>query len=187
MCLSRVLVLAYQHNTHYTIARGDDYTVVAKDVYQGLTTCQALIGQNYYDEKSLAIDSQLLVPVRCACPTVAQEAIGVTSLLVYMVGKDDSFESVAMEFGVDVQSVLEANMLTNSSRIYPFKPILVPLKNETCKVNSLFYFCSKEEVVLDEGDDRGSKLSYKLVIAIGLFLLYLLKEKCIYDDSIFFG
>lgn len=171
----------YQHNTCYTVKRGDDYTVVAKDVYQGLTTCQALIGQNYYDEKSLAIGSRLLVPVRCACPTAAQEAGGVTSLLVYMVESDDSFESVAREFGVDVESVLEANKLNNSSRIYPFKPILVPLKNESCRVNSLFYFCSKDDGVLDGGDDRSSKLSYKLVIAIGeisFFSLTFSKQKC---------
>lgn len=118
------------------------------------------------------------MPVRCACPTAAQEAGGVTSLLVYMVESGDSFGSIAKEFGVDERSVLEANKLKKSSRIYPSKPILVPLRNETCGVNSLFYFCSINDHVLDGGDVRRSKLPRSLVTAIGLFLFPLKKNYC---------
>ncbi|XP_022152100.1 wall-associated receptor kinase-like 1 isoform X2 [Momordica charantia] len=52
-----------------------------------------------------------------------------------MLQLNETIGSVARAFGVEEKSVLEANMLSNWSHIYPFTPILVPLgKDDTCRI-----------------------------------------------------
>ncbi|KAE8057477.1 hypothetical protein FH972_014167 [Carpinus fangiana] len=70
------------------------------------------------------------VPLRCACPTRNQKAAGVKYLLTYMITWNDDISSIAQLFGVDKQSVLDANELTDQTIIFPFTPILVPLKSK---------------------------------------------------------
>ncbi|KAL6278937.1 hypothetical protein ACE6H2_022538 [Prunus campanulata] len=103
-----------------------------------MTTCQALRNQNHYYENgnnNIAAGAELKVAVRCACPSAKQMENGVISLLTYMVTWNDTVTLIGEKFGVDVHSVLDANMLSWSSTIYPFTPILVPLKHEICTAN----------------------------------------------------
>ncbi|KDP26859.1 hypothetical protein JCGZ_18017 [Jatropha curcas] len=132
----------YQHSTPYTIQAGDYYYAIANENFQGLTTCAALLGQNYYDAPNLTIEGQLMVPIRCACPSSSQTANGVISLLMYMLRDGDSVASIGNIFGVDEASILEANMLSKDSPIYPFTPILVPLKSQSCKADPGKFFCN---------------------------------------------
>ena len=131
----------YQYYAHYTVKKSDTYFRIANDTYQGLTTCQALIGQNYYNSEDIPVGIELTIPVRCACPTENQTVNGVISLLNYMVTTNDTVSSIAKAFGVSVQSILEANMLSQNSTIYPFTPILVPLQSKTCTTNPSSFFC----------------------------------------------
>ncbi|PQQ14873.1 hypothetical protein Pyn_39571 [Prunus yedoensis var. nudiflora] len=115
-----------------------NYFHVAKDTYQGLTNCQALRDQNHCYENgnnNIASRAELKVAVRCACPSAKQMENGVISLLTYMVTWNDTVTLIGEKFGVDVHSLLDANMLSWSSTIYPFTPILVPLKHEICTAN----------------------------------------------------
>ncbi|EXC29895.1 Wall-associated receptor kinase-like 2 [Morus notabilis] len=82
----------YEHLTTYTVKKSETYYITAQETYQGLTTCQAMIYRNYYDPENIPIGSQLMVPVRCACPSPNQTASGVTTLLTYLVDKDESSE-----------------------------------------------------------------------------------------------
>ncbi|XP_043700378.1 wall-associated receptor kinase-like 1 [Telopea speciosissima] len=129
----------YQHITSsYTFKASDTYFTVAKDIYQGLTTCTALMQQNPYESQNLMVGSQLLAPLRCACPTTNQTGSGVRFLLTYLVNRGDSVSSIGETFGVDQQSINNANNLSFNSLLYPFTPILVPLKTEpTMKINEL--------------------------------------------------
>ncbi|CAL8166916.1 unnamed protein product [Prunus armeniaca] len=68
--------------------------------------------------------AELKVALRCACPSAKQMENGVISLLTYMVTWNDTVTLIGEKFGVDVHSVLDANMLSWSSTIYPFTPIL---------------------------------------------------------------
>jgi hypothetical protein len=121
----------YQHNTSYKLSsKSDTYFLVANDTYQGLTTCQALMAQNPYGDRNLTVGLNLEVPLRCACPTRNQTAAGVKYLLTYMITWNDDISSIAQLFGVDKQSVLDANELTDQTIIFPFTPILVPLKSK---------------------------------------------------------
>ncbi|XP_044475751.1 uncharacterized protein LOC123203463 [Mangifera indica] len=173
----------YQHNTPYTIKANETYFTIANDTYQGLTTCQALMGQNYYDEVSLLPGMQLTVPLRCACPSANQTADGVSSLLAYMVTWKDTFGSIAKLFGVDEKSIPEANNLSQDSTIFPFTPLLIPLKRESCPGNPEKFFCycpidgSPEE--LNYCQTKGKKFPVKLValsgsgIGLGLLCIFL--------------
>ncbi|KAB1203486.1 Protein LYK5 [Morella rubra] len=124
----------YQYNTSYELRSGDTYFIVANDTYQGLTTCQAMMAQNPYDSLNLTVGLKLLVPLRCACPTAKQTAAGAKYLLTFMSNWDDDVTSISKLFGVEEQSVLDANELSESNVTYPFTPILVPLKSKPSKI-----------------------------------------------------
>ncbi|XP_007029832.2 PREDICTED: protein LYK5 [Theobroma cacao] len=120
----------YQHNVTYTIKEDTEtYFTMANDTYQGLTTCQAMKAQNSIGIMDLKVGDKLQVPLRCACPTLDQTYAGAKYLLTYIAGWEDSISSIAETFGVDDQSVLDANKLIEDM-IYPFTPVLVPLARE---------------------------------------------------------
>ncbi|XP_010523260.1 PREDICTED: protein LYK5 [Tarenaya hassleriana] len=129
----------YQHNATYRLhgageengdGRLETYFFVANNTYQALSTCQALMSQNRYDSKALRIGLDLLVPVRCACPTEKQSSGGSRYLLTYLIAQGDSVSAVAEMFGSSEAAVLEANEINSSSLIYFFTPLLVPLRTE---------------------------------------------------------
>ncbi|CAN1180063.1 Protein LYK5 [Linum perenne] len=119
----------YQHNATYTLkARGETYFSVANNTYQGLTTCQTLMSQNPFNFRHLLGNQTLNIPLRCACPTANQTAA--RYLLTYIVTWGDSVSAIADVFGVDQQSILDANQLSAQSTIFPFTPLLIPLESE---------------------------------------------------------
>ncbi|KAH7543421.1 hypothetical protein FEM48_Zijuj02G0182100 [Ziziphus jujuba var. spinosa] len=181
----------FQHFTPFTVKSSETYFGTANKTYQGLTTCQALIDQNYYDPDDIPVGSELMVPVRCACPTEKQTANGVSSLLTYTIYKDDvkGVTSIGEKFGVNQQSILEANMLSQNSTIYLFTPILVPLKGESCSIYPELFFCKCPNSYLPDGNCRANDKSFpvKLVASLGvgigivflcLFLLVELEVLC---------
>ncbi|CAI0467448.1 unnamed protein product [Linum tenue] len=127
----------YQHEATYKLKSHDEtYFTVANNTYQGLTTCQSLMSQNPFNDRQLAVNETLRVPLRCACPTANQTrttaAAATTTryLLTYIVTWGDSISYIAELFGVDQQSILDANQLSSESVIFPFTPLLVPLSGE---------------------------------------------------------
>ncbi|KAI6695494.1 hypothetical protein NL676_023204 [Syzygium grande] len=161
----------YAHQVSYTVASGETYFTVANDTFQGLSSCQALADRNYYTSEDLAVGAQLLVPLRCACPSTNETANGVKSSLAYLVTWGDTVTSIAERFGVTVQSVLEANMLTDNSTIFPFTSILIPLY---CANNSKSSFCYCPNGYAEGGLRNGlncmpdrKKFPFKLVLVIG--------------------
>ncbi|CAL5421698.1 unnamed protein product [Camellia sinensis] len=126
----------YQHNATYVLNANDTYFILANDTYQGLTTCQALIGQNPYSYLDLPNGMKVEVPLRCACPTSNQTNASVKYLLTYLTSWPDTIESIGDTFGVDHQSILDANQLSSDSIIYPFTTILVPLKTKPTMINN---------------------------------------------------
>ncbi|KAK3028985.1 hypothetical protein RJ639_038188 [Escallonia herrerae] len=122
----------YQHNASYSLkTTTETYFSVANNTYQGLSTCQSLISQNPYNYRQLSVLMKLTVPLRCACPTSNQTAAGVKYLLTYLITWNDDVTSIGNTFGVvDNRSIFDANELSTSDIIFPFTPILVPLKSE---------------------------------------------------------
>ncbi|XP_022752410.1 wall-associated receptor kinase-like 22 [Durio zibethinus] len=131
----------YQYVAPYTVRKGDTYFKIANDTYQGLTTCQALEGQNYFDSESLEVGAQLTIPLRCACPSQNQTANHVAFLLTYIVKFGETASSIGEQFGADAQAILAANNVT-AEAIFAFTPLLIPMKSETCSKNPASLFCS---------------------------------------------
>ena len=91
----------------------------------------------------------------------------------------DNMPLIADTFGVDAQSIVEANMLAED-RIIASTPLLVPLKGKTCtrKLDSNF-FCNCPSGYLTDGGKcipDSSKLPVKRValLSSSLFLSYTL-------------
>jgi len=107
---------------YFLITNFFSYATVANNTYQGLTTCQSSISQNPYVFLNLTAGLILQKPLRCACPTSNQNALGVKYLLTYMVNwAIPSLTSYNPRlFGVDHQRLFDANMLSSSSVIFPF-------------------------------------------------------------------
>lgn len=74
--------------------------------------------------------------VQCTCPTSSHVATGVKYLLTFMVTWNDDIPSIAELFGLEEQSVLDANELSHHL-IYPFTPILVPLKSKPTSIQRI--------------------------------------------------
>ncbi|CAI0555198.1 unnamed protein product [Linum tenue] len=165
----------YQHNTPYAVRDpNESYFTIANDTFQGLTTCQALAGQNYYEFDRLYVGSELNVPLRCACPSEQQAAAGVVSLLGYMVTWGDSIRSIADRFRVDSARIMEANRLSNDSMLFPFGQLLVPLDSQSCEANPDSFFCScsvNPGICIPDKKKFPVKLVTLLGIGIGIGLL----------------
>ncbi|CAN8315975.1 unnamed protein product [Cochlearia groenlandica] len=125
----------YQHNATYRLSgvREEFYFSVANDTYQALSTCQAMMSQNPYGEKNLTAGLDLLVPLRCACPTAKQTTAEFKYLLTYLVAEGDFISTIAETFRTTSDAITDGNEL-NSSNIFYFTPLLVPLKTEPNKI-----------------------------------------------------
>ncbi|RWR78327.1 protein LYK5-like protein [Cinnamomum micranthum f. kanehirae] len=128
----------YQHNSSYTMKFDDEnYYTIANLTYQGLTTCKAMINQNKYESRKLEVGMRFTAPVRCACPTRNQTAKGVKLLMTYMITRGDTIPAIAERFDADEQSVLDANELKEEDEIYPFNSLLVPLRRDPTRAQTI--------------------------------------------------
>lgn len=138
-CSSAPDGLFYQHTASYVLKfTGETYFSVANNTYQGLSTCQSMIGQNLYNYRHLLADMKLNVPLRCACPSPNQTANGIKYLLTYLIIWGDTINDIAAKFdsgGTDNQSIFYANKISSDGLIFPFTPLLVPLKTEPTKTD----------------------------------------------------
>ena len=74
--------------------------------------------ENPYPAENLGLGVNVNVPLRCACPTPNQTASGFKYLLTYMIAWGDDYSLIADLFGADVQSILDANELSDDSMIF---------------------------------------------------------------------
>ncbi|KAM1251212.1 hypothetical protein FF1_033733 [Malus domestica] len=153
----------FQHFSPYTVTKGDTYYWTALDTFQGLTTCQSLIGQNYYDPEDIPVGAVLTVPVRCACPSENQTAEGITSLLTYIVAMNDTVTTIGEMFGVNSQSILDANLLSRDSIIDPNTTVLVPLKSKKCPTSDGNFVADGSILEYVDCNSKGKKFPVKLV------------------------
>ncbi|TKY70493.1 LysM domain receptor kinase 4 [Spatholobus suberectus] len=120
----------YQTNTSYVFQNAETYFLIANNTFEGLTTCQALMHQNY-NPANIYPGRKLAVPLRCACPTKNQTEKGIRYLLSYLVNWGDSVSLISEKFGVNFMTTVEANNLTlTQATIYPFTTLLVPLHDK---------------------------------------------------------
>jgi hypothetical protein len=94
----------YSSNTMYivTSGAGGTYFSIASNIYQGLSTCNALRSVNQYGDYNFHPGLELHVPLRCACPTRNQTADGTSYLLTYLVNLGDHVSDIAERFNLKV-------------------------------------------------------------------------------------
>lgn len=120
----------YQATAKYDIQKNTDtFFTIANNTYQGLSTCDSL--------KKFRLDSEeseLEVPLRCACPTKKQAADGIQYLITYSVTWNDDVSLISKSFNVSRKIVTDANgfldLESEVPTIFPFTTILIPLPNE---------------------------------------------------------
>lgn len=121
----------YQANTSYVISDNDTYFSLATAQYQGLSSCNALLGENPYRTENLLSGMNLSVPLRCACPTQKQSSDGTKFLLTYSLNENDSLPDISMRFDVDVKKTSFANGFSEvDPLVFPLTTILIPLSKE---------------------------------------------------------
>ncbi|OAY68236.1 lysM domain receptor-like kinase 4 [Ananas comosus] len=122
----------YQSDAPYTVKGGDTAFLIANNTFQALSTCQAITARNLNNISSTGFvlsGANITVPLRCACPSSNQTRNGVKYLMSYLVDPGDTIYIISRMFGVQQQSILDANALSNSNNIYPFTTLLIPLSN----------------------------------------------------------
>ncbi|KAK3415907.1 hypothetical protein EUGRSUZ_H01368 [Eucalyptus grandis] len=117
----------YLYLATYRAAEGDTYFTIANQTFQGLSYCQALIDRNSDATEDIGAGAQIMVPLRCACPSTNETANGVKSMLTYLGTSKETLATIGESFGVTSQSIMKANMMTDTSVLYPFTSILIPL------------------------------------------------------------
>ncbi|GJR65996.1 protein LYK5 [Tanacetum coccineum] len=65
-----------------------------------------------------------------------QTAVGVKYMLTWLVTWGDNIDYMSQMFGLDVQSILDANELTVDQLIFPFTPVLIPLTTKPKGINT---------------------------------------------------
>ncbi|GAB4848894.1 lysM domain receptor-like kinase 4 [Ancistrocladus abbreviatus] len=119
-----------QANTTYVVKANDTPYLIAKNTYEGLTTCRAIQNQRNGLTADIFPNERISVPLRCACPTKNQTEAGIKYLLSYIIQPGDAISSIAVRFGADVGRTLEANEKSDqNSVIYPVTTLLVPLQS----------------------------------------------------------
>ncbi|KAB1226646.1 Wall-associated receptor kinase-like 2 [Morella rubra] len=160
----------YQHIASHIIEGGDSYDSIANSIYQGLTTCHATSNPNNDNRSSFELGAELIVPVRCACPTVNQMARGVTTLVDYTPVAGETLRYIAELFGVNSHSITKANKYMSNDALMSSAPILIPLEGNitglssfSCNVCSDGYHTDRGKCILS-----GKKTPVKQVVLIGV-------------------
>ncbi|CAO2827582.1 unnamed protein product [Amaranthus hypochondriacus] len=161
----------FQHNAQYKLqVQGETYFSTATNIYQGLTTCQSLMDQNKFIFNNLTAGEQLMVPIRCACPSDQQKARNYKYLVSYLVTPGDTFSMIANMFRVDQQSILDANQLELTDTIYPATTLLVPLKSTPTRINlqSPPSAPTPDTLPVSPNTDNSDSSKKKVIIGIGI-------------------
>jgi serine/threonine protein kinase len=126
---------------------------------------------------------RLNIPLSCACSSPRQTAAGFPYLVTYLVDWYDTIESIAQAFDTDAQSVFQANRLSSENLIFPFTPVLVPVRSTPTyreNVNSSSPELTPPSVII-EGDRRsphhtwifvGAGIAAAVAVLIFLLLVY---------------
>ncbi|KAI8029725.1 Protein LYK2 [Camellia lanceoleosa] len=114
--------------------RGDSFYSIAESL-EGLTTCKAIRVQNpSVSPWDLGDKVQLLIPIKCACPSSSELGQQTKLLISYPVSRGDTISNLALKFNVTPVNILSANNRSGKSfkpeRLVPVSTLLIPLKTK---------------------------------------------------------
>ncbi len=122
-----ITVQSVAADTTYTVRRGDTLAAIAR---QFGTTIQAIAEANHIINPNLIYVNQVLViptgdsssPAPTNPPAPAPTTPGTT----YVVQRGDSLFGISLRFGVPVQTIAQANGISNINLIYVGQPLTIP-------------------------------------------------------------
>ncbi|CAL5325402.1 unnamed protein product [Camellia sinensis] len=114
--------------------RGESFYSIAESL-EGLTTCKAIRVQNpSVSHWDLGDKVQLLIPIKCACPSSSELGQQTKLLISYPVSRGDTISNLALKFNVTPVNILSANNRSGTSfkpeRLVPVSTLLIPLKTK---------------------------------------------------------
>ncbi|XP_024535082.1 protein LYK5 isoform X1 [Selaginella moellendorffii] len=105
-----------QFNATYIIQSGDTLYLVSNGTFQGLTTYQAVERANPLAvPTNLQPGDSIVFPIRCACPSSAQVAAGVTSLVTYSIWPGEILDGIARAWNVSRTRLASDNTVSGSA------------------------------------------------------------------------
>jgi LysM repeat protein len=120
----------YQSPTTYKVVSRDTMAIIANRTFEGLVSYQAIMAANpTIVPELMQVGDNLKIPVRCACPTTAQELAGTEYLLSYAVYPNEDLTIISKQYNVSVEEVKAANTWPNNT-VDAFSTVLVPLKTK---------------------------------------------------------
>ncbi|XP_038983696.1 protein LYK5 [Phoenix dactylifera] len=99
------------------------------------------MGENPYDANDLFAGLDLLVPLRCACPSRNQTADGIKYLLTFPVSEGDDFSDLSDRFNASYHDTASANGFSEQGypTIFPSSTILIPLPQEPLSSQTIIH------------------------------------------------
>jgi hypothetical protein len=118
----------YQAIVSCQLVSGNTFFLIANNTYAGLTTYQAIEAANpTLMPTDLRIGTQVIIPLRCACPSATQN--GTKILLSFVLFPNENFSIVSSYFNVSHTDLGTANEITVNTPLQPFSTLLIPLVN----------------------------------------------------------
>ncbi|KAF9603437.1 hypothetical protein IFM89_036138 [Coptis chinensis] len=122
----------FEGSLRKTTIKGESFYGIAESL-EGLTTCKAIQGKNpSLSPWGLPDKVQLLIPVRCSCPSQSELNQGTKLVLSCPVNEGDTVSSLASAFNITIEAILSSNNRTGtfrSERLGPFSTLLIPLNS----------------------------------------------------------
>lgn len=123
----------FQANVTYITPTNTNFNDVACGVFEGLvksvTLVQENIFTNMFDNSEIRSGTQLIVPVKCACPDKLFGP-GINYLVTYPFISGDDTGKVSEKFNIPVEDIWRVNNMSFNPTVYSNTTILVPLRNE---------------------------------------------------------
>ncbi|XP_031112230.1 lysM domain receptor-like kinase 4 [Ipomoea triloba] len=124
----------FSANLSYKVLENTTFESVACEVFEGLVKPVTLIEENVSkkrDKEGLGAGTEIVVPLKCACPYKSFGPPGLKYLVTYPIVSGDDADLLSKKFKIPIKEIWEINNLSfKDNTIYPNTTILLPLKSE---------------------------------------------------------
>ncbi|EEF32942.1 serine-threonine protein kinase, plant-type, putative [Ricinus communis] len=118
----------FQVSISYKVPDKTTLSEIACSLFEGLVKLHTLIEENPSENNDIKVDSELDIPLRCACPDKLSTRSEVQYLVTYPLLEGDALNVLSQKFGISTIDLWAANHLEPLPTVYPNTTILVPLK-----------------------------------------------------------
>ncbi|CAL8161412.1 unnamed protein product [Prunus armeniaca] len=118
----------FQASFSYMVSENTSYSEIACGIFEGLLKSFTFREENLSQENKLKVGTELLLPLRCACPDKLASSSGVKYLVTYPFVEGDRPIILSQKFGISPEDLWAVNHLGPSQTVFPKTTVLVPLR-----------------------------------------------------------